>query len=472
MSIFPDVMIDVRSARRGILLSMMAGVALCGASADGEVDVHLGVNPIVPDGEYLSDPAPRVGPDGRLYLFGSRDESPGKWCNRANDVMVTDDLKTWSIHRDALVSSGAGDAIRGTDAVLYAPDAIWHDGLWHLFFCTPSRNYREGVISSPSPFGPFSGEHKLEEASEIDPSVFRDDDGTFYYTYGQFKMKMAKLKPDLGGIEPGTLKDGIIDEKRHNFHEGSQLTKRGDTYYLVYADIGRRRRPTCIGYSTAKSPFGPYTYRGVIVDNYGCDPDTWNNHGGIVEYKGRWYVFYHRSTDGRHFRKACVEPIEFGADGLIKEVEMTSGGAGGDLDPLKSTPARLACVMSGHARIAKSTAVGKLGCAFGGKRPSTIERLVDIRDGDTATWRYYNFTTRATELKLDVVSHSGGRITLKDDRGVAHGEVSVPPGDGKAVTEVKMKLAKAIDKGRCGVVLSFCGDPSSRILDLDSFCFK
>ena len=32
-----------------------------------------GANPITAEGEFLSDPAPRVGPDGTLWIFGSRD---------------------------------------------------------------------------------------------------------------------------------------------------------------------------------------------------------------------------------------------------------------------------------------------------------------------------------------------------------------------------------------------------------------
>ena len=28
----------------------------------------------------------------------------------------------------------------------------------------------------------------------------------------------------------------------------------------------------------SKSPLGPYEYKGVIINNAGCDPETWNNH--------------------------------------------------------------------------------------------------------------------------------------------------------------------------------------------------
>ena len=85
------------------------------------------------------------------------------------------------------------------------------------------------------------------------------------------------------------------------------MIKRGEWYYLVYANIGRRGMPTCIGYSMSKNIIGPYEYKGVIVDNFGCDPYVWNNHGSIAEFNGQWYVFYHRSTNGcERMRSASV----------------------------------------------------------------------------------------------------------------------------------------------------------------------
>ena len=113
-------------------------------------------------------------------------------------------------------------------------------------------------------------------------------------------------------------KDGIITEAEHHFHEGIQAFKHNGTYYLTFADISRRGMPTCIGYATSDCVTGPYKYRGVIIDNFGCDPAVWNNHGSVVCFKDQWYVFYHRSSWGSNtMRKSCVEPIEILPDGTI-----------------------------------------------------------------------------------------------------------------------------------------------------------
>jgi arabinoxylan arabinofuranohydrolase len=70
-----------------------------------------------------------------------------------------------------------------------------------------------------------------------------------------------------------------------------------------------------------------------------------NNHGSIIEIKDKWYIFYHRHTNGNEFsRQGCLEPIEIRADGSIPQVEMTSCGPnGGPLDGKGEYPAYIAC---------------------------------------------------------------------------------------------------------------------------------
>lgn len=107
------------------------------------------------------------------------------------------------------------------------------------------------------------------------------------------------------------------------------MRKRNGIYYYVYPCVFRNGRPTCLAYATSKSPLGPFQYRGIIIDNAKCDPESWNIHGSIEEFHGQWYVFYHRSSGNcRANRRLCVEKIFFNDDGTIGEVKMTSQGAG------------------------------------------------------------------------------------------------------------------------------------------------
>ena len=78
-----------------------------------------------------------------------------------------------------------------------------------------------------------------------------------------------------------------------------------------------------------------------------------NTHGSIEEINGQWYIFYHRMTNNSIMsRRACVERIEILPDGTIPTVEMTSLGFEEYLDPYKTTPAEIACVLLGEAFIA------------------------------------------------------------------------------------------------------------------------
>ena len=106
------------------------------------------------------------------------------------------------------------------------------------------------------------------------------------------------------------------------------MRKIGDTYYYVFASIAYGK-PTSLSYATSKSPLGPFEYRGVIINNEECDPESWNNHGSIEKFGGQWYVFYH-SCSGRSqlHRRLCIEKIEVLPDGTIPEVKMTSQGPG------------------------------------------------------------------------------------------------------------------------------------------------
>lgn len=255
-------------------------------------------------------------------------------------------MLNWKLDKSTFAVDGKNDEVLyNTNKVLYAPDCYFKDGKYYLYYCQPDKD-AEGVAVGNSPIGPFKRGEKMNMFgfNEIDPSVFMDDDGKAYYTWGQINVKIARLKPNMKEIDSSTIVKDIITEKSHFFHEGSYLTKRNGIYYIIYAHMGRQDKPTCLGYATSKSPFGPYKYGGVIIDNQGCDANNWNNHGSIAEFKGKWYVFYHRTTNGSiSMRKACAEPITFNADGSINEVEMTSQGAGKPLSAFDTIQARTAC---------------------------------------------------------------------------------------------------------------------------------
>ena len=349
-----------------------------------------GQNPIIPEGNFMADPSAHVWNDSVIFVYGSVDESATGWCSPHYKAVFSSDMKKWSLSDTIFSSIGPNDGISYTDNALGAPDVQFRNNIYYIYYCKAGED-AEGVASSSSPLGPFLNGKKINvgEFNEIDPAVFIDDDGQAYYLWGQFKAKIAKMKPNMTEIDTTTIVEGIVTEEDHYFHEGIYMVKRNSLYYLVYADISRGGAPTCIGYSYSHSPMGPYEYGGVIIDNKFCDPKVWNNHGSLEEFNTQWYVFYQRSSNGSaSLRKVCVEPIYFREDGTIPEVQMTSQGATGPLNVFDGIDASTACMVKGNIRISTMD--------------SGNEVLAEAFHGDQAVFKYLDFGDGADSISIRV----------------------------------------------------------------------
>ncbi|MDE7188402.1 MAG: family 43 glycosylhydrolase, partial [Lachnospiraceae bacterium] len=284
--------------------------------------------------------------------------------------------------------------------LLFAPDCICKDGKYYLYFCMADGS--EGVAVSDRPQGPFRNPVQLP-CGGIDPAVFIDDDGQAYYYWGQFRSHAVSLHQDMVSFDQKKIIHNFLTEERHYFHEGSSVRKIGDTYYCVFADI-ERGKPTALGYAVGKSPLGPFTYRGILIDNDGCDPSSWNNHGSLECFHGQWYVFYHRSSrNTKVFRRLCIEPITVNDDGSIDEVKMTSQGSGEPFGPGEVIMGYQACGLKGNLYI---DAVEEEG--------APQERLSHILEGDEAVFRYVKSDTGFKKILVRAVG--SGKITVLFDQ--------------------------------------------------------
>ena len=365
-----------------------------------------GRNPVLPPDICIPDGEAHVF-DGKLYVYGSYDVTR-EYCSEEYRVASTDDMLTWEVGAKSLdgkdvpwpndshkkkyyiVDMGLkkptpvyrkllremhiplwlipkflrpqmidfGKFVPNRN-LLFAPDCAYKDGKYYLYFCM--SDYSEGVAVSDRPEGPFLNPVRLP-CGGIDPAVFVDDDGTAYYYWGQFRANAVKLNADMVSFDEHSIVERIVTEEEHGFHEGSSVRKRGGIYYYVYPCIFRNGRPTCLAYATSSSPLGPFAYRGIIIDNAKCDPESWNIHGSIEEFNGQWYVFYHRcSKNSRGYRRLCVEKIFFNDDGTIDEVKMTSQGAGEPFGLDERIEGWRACEVEGGAYIDGTELVMKAG---------------------------------------------------------------------------------------------------------------
>ncbi len=433
-------------------------------------------NPILPIQHFVPDAEARQWKDGRMYLYGSYDLSGRtSYCSWEYRVFSSADLIHWEDHGESFRSAPPNPSVTWSAAPLFAPDCIYHNGRYYLFFCDAGN--REGVAESASPSGPFTNATPIEGADgdAIDPAVLVDDDGQVYYYWGQFHLRGARLRSDLHGFEPDTLHTDLLNEAEHGFHEGASIRKHNGIYYMVYADISRGR-PTCLGYATSKSPLGPFIKGGILIDNTGCDPETWNNHGSIAEFNGQWYVFYHRSSQASNFnRRVCCEPIRFREDGRIAEVEMTTQGVGGPLPAIQPIEAWRACLLSGHVRSAADGPTAS--------DPAVHERLTQIHLNDWAAYKYVDFDSQPVNsffARAGSLAY-GGQIEIHLDQpdGVLIGVCSVPRTGGWQKWETVSCPVQPVNGVRA-VYLVFKGtgdkfvipqfDPE-RLFDLDCFWF-
>lgn len=379
-------------------------------------------NPILPLDIHIPDGEAHVMPDGKLYIYGSFDDREDVYCSEKYHVVSTPDMENWCVHDVSLTSQdipwfsdpdapkypgidwahptpfiqkmladmdGRDESLEDSEAAvtrvpfLFAPDCIHKDGKYYLYFCMSDDS--EGVAVSDRPEGPFSDPVQLP-CGGIDPAIFIDDDGQAYYYWGQLFSHGVKLNPDMVSFDPKGIVDNLVTEEEHFFHEGSSMRKIGDTYYYMYADM-ERGKPTSLGYATGKSPLGPFQYQGIIIDNDGCDPESWNNHGSIECVNGQWYVFYHRcSRGGKLHRRLCIEPITINGDGTISEVKMTSQGVGAPFAPGEKIMGYQACSLKGNICIDVDAQYG--------------EKLTDISAGDMAVFRYVRSETDWKEICL------------------------------------------------------------------------
>lgn len=321
-----------------------------------------GLNPFLPFGTYIPDGEPKVFGD-RVFLYGSFDRFGDGYCSDVYHVFSAplDDLTDWTDHG---VSFSVKD-VPWSDALLYAPDALEKDGTYYLFFCLSDGT--EGVAESDAPTGPFRNARPVtlngEPIRGIDPSVLADG-GRIYYTWGQFRLRMGELNDDMCTLKPESVHTDVLTngDGGEGFHEGSSLRKIGTRYCMIYASEHTDApphhggRPTKLDYAVSDAPYGPYERRGTVIDNDGCDPETWNDHGSVIRLGSRWYVFYHASSGNTRFsRRARAERLTVDEDRcVITRAEPSTGGFVDGLTPEMLTSPVHACRFFGGAYVTQT----------------------------------------------------------------------------------------------------------------------
>ncbi|MBP2158110.1 MULTISPECIES: glycoside hydrolase family 43 protein [Asticcacaulis] len=310
-------------------------LALAAAPAVARDDAP-GSNPIIRD-VFSADPAALVVGD-RVYLYVGRDVSDDNKYRMPDWLAYSSaDMTHWQSH---------GTVLKPTDfkwarSDAYASQVVEKDGKFY-FYATAKHNAPDtamaiGVAVADSPTGPFTdarGTALITNAmtpeakhdwSDIDPTVFTDDDGTSWLMWGNEKCFIVKLKANMIELD-GPVREVALP----HYTEGPWLHKRGGLYYVTYASWDKGDDGEYISYATAPSVQGPWTYRGQLT---GKAENSSTIHPAIIDFKGQSYFFYHDGgwtigdKKGGSYRRAVrVERLYYNADGTIRPIVQTKAG--------------------------------------------------------------------------------------------------------------------------------------------------
>jgi hypothetical protein len=316
--------------------------------------------PLVTD-IYTADPSAHVF-DGKIYVYPSHDIESNVPQDDLGSHFDMKDYHVLSMETIGGEVTDHGVALDIKDVPwagrqMWAPDAAFKNGKYYFYFPAKDKEdiFRIGVATGTSPAGPFKAEPNYIKGSySIDPTVFTDTDGKSYLYFGgiwggqlqrwsngkydaqgsktdlqldslpAIAPRMALMSNDMLSFAEPVREIKILDpegkpllggDHDRRFFEAAWMHKYNDKYYLSYSTGDTH----FIAYATGTSPYGPFTYQGVILNPV----IGWTNHHSIAEVNGKWYLFYHDSvlSGGQtHLRSVKVTELTHRADGTIETI--------------------------------------------------------------------------------------------------------------------------------------------------------
>lgn len=295
-------------------------------------------NPIIQN-QGVCDPHIRIY-DGRAWLYASQDYSVSN---------PTHDMRLWWVWSSAdLVNWTMENCLRPETTHLnnpnfracWATDSATRNGKYYWYYSVSMHG--TGVVVGDTPRGPWSESKPIHfpgaKTKTYDPGILMDDGGTNYIIVGAFDYYIARLGDDMMSLaEPPRLIE--IAGKRGPYGEGKTddkpyLHKRNGKYYLSWG---------CY-YAMADNPYGPYTYKGVILvkDRIApafqqpamkCEDGGWvhDRHGSFFEFNNQWYFACNTSSGpgcAKFFRGSVMGYVHYRDNGEIEPVYIEEAGVG------------------------------------------------------------------------------------------------------------------------------------------------
>ncbi|MBX2971145.1 MAG: glycoside hydrolase family 43 protein [Cyclobacteriaceae bacterium] len=306
---------------------------------------------------YTADPSAHVF-NGKIYIYPSHDVEAGIPQDDLGSHFDMRDYHVFSMDEADGEVTDHGVALDIKDVPwagrqMWAPDAAFANDTYYLYFPVKDKEdvFRLGVATSKKPEGPFVAEKEpIKNSFSIDPAIFKDDDGVYYMYFGgiwggqlqrwdnnQYNPdgqnrngdeqailpRIARLSKDMKSFTEEVKEVKLVDQNGNlftesqndkRFFEAAWVHKYNGKYYFSYSTGDTYN----ICYATGDSPYGPFTYQGVILEPV----QGWTNHHSIAEFKGKWYLFYHdvQLSGQTHLRNIKVTELTYNEDGSIQTI--------------------------------------------------------------------------------------------------------------------------------------------------------
>ena len=387
----------------------VAAVAAATMGANGFAD-----NPVVQT-SFTADPAPMVYKDS-VYLFTSHDEDDAHGFHMLDwKCYSTEDMVNWTDH--GTIASLATFPWARQDNDAWAPQVVERGGKFFLYVPISVQGWPKNVIAvavADSPLGPYKdalGHPLIDKANGyIDPTAFVDDDGQAYLYFGNPDAWYVKLNKDMISYSGEVVK---AEGKPRNYQEGPWIYKRNGHYYLAYASTCC---PEGIGYAMSDKPTGPWEFKCELMDPNQLSS---GNHPGIIDFKGKSYVFgfnytinWEQTNVHRERRSVCVAEMTYHPDGTIQKVPWwTNEGVAqvGSFNPFRQVDAATICYEKGVRT--KSRGTDKQGVYVSVAENGAYIKIKGVDFGNAGTARF--LATLATPI-------DGATISLRLDSETGH----------------------------------------------------
>lgn len=411
--------------------------------------------------KYTADPAPMVYND-TVFLYTTHDEDDAEGFKMQDWLLYTStDMVNWTDH-GVVASLKSFDWVK-RDNGAWAEQVVERNGKFYMY--CPIHGNGIGVLVSNSPYGPFKDPlgkplvWQKEHWDDIDPTVFIDEDGQAYMYWGNPNCYYVKLNEDMISYSGDIVK---LKETPEHYQEGPWFYKRNGHYYLAFASTCC---PEGIGYAMSDSPTGPWKTKGYIMRP---TERTRGNHPGIMDYKGKSYVFglnydLLKLETNTHYerRSVSVAEMHYNEDGTIQEVPYwanTKLEQIGTFNPFRKVEAET------------------MAWGYGLKTAPNADKslsVVDVNNGEYICVRGVDFgKNKARRFEVSALPLEGGNLKIRLDApdGKIVGNVNIPQGNEISKYELYSCEVNAVS-GIHDLYLSFAGENNKDLFELDYWKF-